>query len=107
MFSQPIKKKKKKNCGFFYRRVYARFGGLHEGVELLVGGDRGALIHNITFNLFVKDRILVNSLFLLKETQKIFNIQPLDVKYIYMSPAEWIRQAKWIEIVNIQFFKTL
>ena len=24
---------------------------------------------------------------------------------VYMSPAEWIRQAEWIKIANILFFK--
>ena len=26
-------------------------------------------------------------------------------RLIYMSPAEWIRQAEWIKIANIHFFE--
>ena len=31
----------------------------------------------------------------------------IEIYIIYMSPAEWSRQAEWIKIANIHFFKTL
>ena len=47
------------------------------------------------------------------EVEKIINISQYNrilllsdyvVYVVYMSPAEWIRQAEWIKIANIHFF---
>ena len=37
--------------------------------------------------------------------QQKYHTKPLT--NLYMSPAEWIRQAKWIKIANIIFFLNL